>query len=372
MEFGSKVLLNVVAAMAAFPVFSTEGKPTTCDRMGSQYYTPTMFSPYVYADWLYWQPVTEDPMNWEERYGSHSETGFDSNRYITESIHYDYSPGFRIGAGYRIGQNAFDNSTRPWQIEAIYTRLATSASSSNTNQGLTINSGPLEIYDVLDQLLPNLNNDYLEGHSKSNLQYNKIDVEFAWPMWLGSNVIFRLMTGATFSWVDNSWRSRWMHQLDDSGSTFQTMKTDLNWDWWGGGLSAGGDICLPIGYGLGFFGDAGFALLFGRITKFEQYQLQNSSGDSFNRQNNSYRFHSFQPEVHFSAGIDYKRWFNQTVLLHLSAGWEFTWWFNLNQFGQINSNQYSGSSVINVPTLFYNEPSGLGFNGLTTRIGLDF
>src|SRR5436190_33957 len=102
------------------------------------YYDPCSYELFVYGEWLYWKPVTEDPMNWaQNEYVTFNlpPLGVHENRVNT--LRYEFSSGFRIGAGYRIPADAFDCDTRPWQIEMVYTKLhSTNTSRIQINPGL--------------------------------------------------------------------------------------------------------------------------------------------------------------------------------------------------------------------------------------------
>ena len=345
----------------------------TSSRCPYTYYDECMFSPFVYGEWIYWQPVTQDPMNWESKKQEFTNTGATVANFShqNESIDFEFSSGFRLGAGYRVGKNAFDEPTRAWQIEAIYTRIVSEASSGNHAIGEISPTNPYE-NDFLFILLPKiLANDYRNGFSRAKLKYDRVDVDFAWPIWMSGNVILRLMTGPVFAWVSNDWKSTWVYQEADPTAI---NTTDLEWKYWGGGLTIASDVYLPVGKGFGFFADAGLSLLLGKMKENEFYQFTDATHDlSFST---SYRFHSFQPEVSLGVGVDYKRWFHRSWMLHISAGWEFTWWPLLNQFGRVNDPSYNNNGdwgdVATFQRYFDNSPSGQGFHGLTLRGGLDF
>lgn len=351
---------------------SSNQPPADCgSRSPYSYYDATMFSPYLFASWIYWQPVMESPMNWEFKDGFINDPTIDpqyeTDSFQTESIKYPFSSGFKVGLGYRIGENAYAKPTRPWQIQGVYTRLVASETSRNTAAGASGSPGAFETEEYVFPAVPyTRGGNFTSSRSHAVLNYNVLDVNFAWPMWLEGDIIFRLNTGATFGWIKNTWNSSWSRTIDPIST-----ETDLMWKWWGGGLSGGGDIYLPIGLGLGFIADGGFGLLYGRMNEKETYQANSATVTEFNA--STYRFHSFQPEVRFSAGLDYKRWFGRRVMVNLSASWEFTWWFNLNQCGMVNNNCYYVTAPVSREGRFFNtEPSGLGFQGLTLRGGLDF
>jgi hypothetical protein len=153
---------------------------------------------------------------------------------------------------------------------------------------------------------------------------------------------------------------------------------DLQWKWWGGGINLGADLHLPVGKGLGFFFNAATAFSMGRMKEKEQHSFVDATNDLYD--SNTYRFHSFQPELDCGVGIDCKYWVKEKVLLHFAVGWEFTWWFLLNQFGRVNDPSYSNNlfhrdtdvDLATIDRFFDNSPSGLGFQGLNIRAGCDF
>jgi len=179
------------------------------------------------------------------------------------------------------------------------------------------------------------------------------------------------MIGGTGAWFSNTWDT----QFFDNTNLDLVQKSDLKWNWSGGGLSGGGDIYMGVGSGFGFFADASFALLFGPMK--EKERLVNTDADSDNTRQVNYNFNAFQPVVNVGVGVDYKHWFKDNVMIHLALGWEFTWWFNLNQFGRIvpdssNVGNELGESASTRYNIFNNQPSDLGFHGLTARLGFEF
>ncbi len=323
---------------------------------------------FVYAEWIYWKPVTDDPMYWSRK--QHTATSTSPNTIDINAdarcIKFDFSSGFRAGGGYRFARNRMGNDVRPWQFETEYTRLHTAESGHAKARGRIRNSGGNNIQEVITAETPDLGStDYIFGHSRVSLEYDRLDVKFAWPIWMRSNVMMRLMTGATFAWFENSWHN-WFSSVPQFSN--QRDRTKFDWKWWGGGLMGGGDIYLAIGKGFGFFADSSFGLLFGPMKQKESYFLSTDVlvHETFN---SKYRPYKFQPVVNFGAGVDYKHWFKKSVMLHMALGWEFTWWFDMNQFGKLVDRNGTQPSI---PDLFFNKASDLGFQGLTARLGFDF
>ncbi len=369
---------SIFADSGADPDSTTNQAMPTDEGYTPYYYNRNTSDFFVYADWIYWQPVVEDPMDWCNKFTLLSSVPTVTDDSDTRSLDYDYSSGFRVGAGYRFGQNYLDQNIRPWQIEAMYTRLHTAESGSAEARGL-ISASPGSVYEqLLRRLVPTLNDRFedtaLQGNSRVHLEYDRVDVEFAWPIWMKSNVILRLMTGATFAWFENNWTTRFSDMIATSPSAVDptsSTKTELEWNWWGGGLFGGGDIYMSIGKGFGFFANSSFALLFGPMEEKEEYSTFSTITGHFTEDADfTYHFTSFQPVVNFGAGIDYKHWFKDKVMLHMSLGWDFTWWFDMNQFGRVNER---GSHLATVGQYFDDtEPTDLGFQGLTARLGFDF
>lgn len=359
-------------------------------------YCPNTTSGFVYGEWLYWLPVTTDPMWWE--YKNYSITAFGaggggggpaptvsvtSDKHI-DTLTYDFTSGYRIGGGIRIGKDGMAKNVRPWQIEAIYTAFKTSKAGSNSGfvQTSPNNSlgGTSNVSGYLVPLLPSYTtatalDAMTESYTHASLNFKQVDVDFAWPIWLNADVILRLKTGPIFTWVESSWRSTWN---TNTGSLDYFEATNLKWDWKGGGLVGGGDVYLPIGLGLAFVADANFGFLFGPMKEKEAYPsnpIDSITGTPSTYDYAERHFLSFQPKVSVSAMLDYIKTFRKNGAAHVAVGWEFNWWFYLNQFGQITSPAYYNSSapnLINPQQMFNVTPGGLILQGLRVQAGLEY
>ena len=227
--------------------------------------------------------------------------------------------------------------------------------------------------EFLNILLPvNNTTRTLSAHSRSKLAYDKVDLRFAWPMWITPTVLMRLMLGATGAWFKNNWKNRFF----DNTNNDLLQKSDFKWNWSGGGLLGGADIFMGVGAGFGFFADASFGLLLGPMKQKEKLSYKQASGSS-NLLKFKAHFNEFQPTVDLGVGVDYKHWFKDKWMIQAALGWDFTWWFNLNQFGRIIPNsikggQGDGLQAAQQNALFDNQPSDLGFHGLTARLAFEF
>jgi hypothetical protein len=329
------------------------------------YYDKVSQEWYVYADWIYWKPIISDPMYWATKRLLITLGAYNDGELQYLDLVYDYASGFKAGLGYRFRERECLD-IRPYQMEVEYTRLNSVVSKTSHAPGRLSNSITDSFFPVLPFLFSNSSSKLgIFTKSSAILKYDRLDYKLAWPIWWNTNVIFRLIGGATFAWFKNNWDST-IVTAQDQGAFADTSTTKLSWKWWGGGLLGGGDIYLSISRHFGFYANGDFGLLFGPMHETEKYH--SSSASEFDYTKATYHFTSFQPVVNFGAGFDYKQWIN-CVMLHLAVGWDFTWWFDLNQFGkQINS--------INTPTpgIFFldQSPSDLGYQGLTVRLGFEF
>lgn len=345
------------------------------------YYGPESDDFILYGDWIYWKPVTEGQLNF--LYTTTTTTGTNSNNSSlnTSCLNYHYSNGFRAGLGYRFGSKTTGLAIRPWQLGVEYTQLFTNAfkpvSVVHTSQLST-------------PLLPSNKENiatYVNSKSEISLHYKRADFTLSWPIWLKSNVILKLVTGAIGAQFENKWLTNYATPFQTGGiSTEQDL---LKWKWQGGGLFGKGDIFLPVGAGFGFFANTGFGLLLGTMHQKEQNNyFAASTGDSF-QTSNSYKFASFQSMFQFGAGIDWKYRFENSSkthsrLLYVSAGWDCTWWFKMNAFGRVNDrgnvpSSITGDTILSTGTFvpeigkyFSTSPTDLIFQGASVRMGLDF
>jgi hypothetical protein len=367
--FSSLVLFSATHLSAAFFWSKKEEAPEVCCEPTPYYYDKQSNEFFLYGEWIYWKPTTQDPMEWSFTSTTPSVSIFSPDEVANfHTLSYDYSSGFRVGAGYRFGENRCDQ-IRPWQIEAEYTRLHTSVSQSKK----TIGAGDVENIIIIPSVPVIFGNPFNQAKSRMSLEYDRLDFKLGWPIWVNTNIILRLLTGATFASFENNWKSRFLTTQD---LTRPIDTTELKWRWRGGGLFGGGDIYIDITKHFGIFADSSFGLLFGRMREKEFYLAIEPDGSASTTETFKYRFNSFQPVVNFAAGIDYKVWLG-CVLMQLAVGWEFTWWFDMNQFGRVNERTTRrisafSQSKANVSEYFFRDPSDLGFQGLTARLGFDF
>ncbi len=325
------------------------------------YYTQDANEYFGYAEWIYWNPMTADPMNWGGFVTQSASTTVVASETF-RNLQYDFSSGFRVGLGYRLGCDTSGANTRPWQLEVEYTRLHTSTSDSEDANGVVNGIG-----SAIEPLLPTPDTShvytFLHGNSHSSLDYDRIDLRIAWPFWMQSNVILRPFVGGTVAWFENDW-----HTFFSNTPPATPASCDLDWTWWGGGLLGGADAYVGIGNGLGFFADSSFGFLFGPL-KTDELDTGVDNTPIFATLSCHSDSYSFQPVVNFGAGVDYKYWFNKAAMLHIALGWEFTWWFDMNRYGRVNQRD---SAIASTAGYFNTEPSGLGYQGFTARLGLDF
>jgi hypothetical protein len=374
---GDKSAEEPVSTHYAAPIAAAE-TPAKSTKPNSEQYRPYYYSEdsrgiYAFADYILWKPFVKYPAYWAMT--SHADdfdpnVGFTKSNNDIKTLRYHFSSGFRVGAGYRFSKDMMDKFTRPWQIETEYTRLHTA-----TARSVSI---PESDQDVLFPLVPLFNVAFgpISGHSKLALDYDRLDLKFAWPVWARYNVILRFMVGATFVWFENTWQSRFKSPLIND---FRNKSSNnLKWEYWGGGLFGGADVNISVGKGFGFYVDGSFGLTTGKVKEHEHYHAVNefvgNATTDFHR-----KLYTFQPVVDLEAGINYKHWFQDKVMLYLSAGWDFTLWFQMNKFGRPSSTQCvqcGGPTFVTVvPDVgeqFDSRPTDLGYQGFVARLGLDF
>jgi len=96
------------------------------------YYDPASYYFFAYGEWLYWKPTTGEPMDWNRRTTSYTESTTSVKSYNYTAGIYDFSSGFRIGAGVRLKENAWKDNIRSCQFENIFTHIF--SRSSNNEQ----------------------------------------------------------------------------------------------------------------------------------------------------------------------------------------------------------------------------------------------
>jgi hypothetical protein len=332
------------------------------------YYSENESEFFAYGEWLYWDAVTTDPMDYVlKTFQMNDNLGtFNTTKAKEKSLNYQFQSGFRVGGGYRIGRDKLSQNIRPWQIEVEYTSFHPNTSREVSGFGKNSSDPNFSKSEFLNIVLPVISNTQtLSAHSRSQLDYDKVDLKFAWPMWITPTVLMRLMLGGTGAWIKNDWKNRFF----DNTNNDLLEKSDFKWNWSGGGIFGGTDIFMGVGSGFGFFANGSFGLLFGPMEQKEKLSSK-QTGNSSNLLKFKAHFNEFQPYLDLGFGVDYKHWFKDKWMIQAALGWDFTWWFNLNQFGRIttSSRGVKGGQI----SIFDNQPSDLGFHGLSARLGFEF
>lgn len=248
---------------------------------------------FISADLLYWRAY-EDGL---DVCGSTESADFvnpgggviSTSRAKTHDPHFDWSPGFRVGAGYQF-------ASRCWDIAAYFTHFHTKA---HRNGGEHKFHWKLD-FDVLDVVLAN--------------NYD-----------LGCFTI-RPFAGLRAAYIDQKIRSH------DANIAFLIADTAHNKQIFRGvGAVTGLEMNWDLGCGFGIYGNAAMSCLWGtfRVNSNESHTFR--FGADFHKLRR--HLDACQFVLDGGAGVSWRRCFWDNKQLVVRLGWEQHRYFNHNRFG---------------------------------------
>ena len=276
-------------------------------------------------------------------------------------LDFDWSWGYRIGAGYHCFSKKWD-----LELQGTYYQQETHAR--------TKADGCQELFATWmapTSLQGNRFSPYsvcLEAKAKQRIYYSVLDLDLGRHCQISRFFSLRPHGGVRSAWIDQKVHVHYINfpgVQSNPASGWEQVKVGLKNDFWGWGLRAGLDSAWILWKSWSIFCNAACSLLWGN------YGLSNKEVD-FPKQKppilnahfkNSY--HTLRSNFECALGVRWD-WLFAKDRYHFafSLGWEEIIWFNQNQFNHLNN-------AVNVVQSF-KEHGDLGLSGFTLDVRFDF
>lgn len=248
----------------------------------------------------------------------------------------DYSAGFRLGAGVRVGQNSFLQAAFTWWDNSSVQTAA--APAGTVLRSLVVFPATL-----------NAAADSLAARSRQDFNFRLADADFRHILIEGENHYLGYILGARYAHLDQDSRS----EFSILGAT--TVTTNINFDGAGGRAGLEGEYCVKGGFYT--YGRGVLSLLAGHFGS--NYQQRNVLAGLQAR--TSTEEDRVVPNVEFEVGGG---WSNSSGKVRLQAGYYLSSWYNTLTTPTL----IQGVQNTNFTTNMDNFRDTLTFDGLTFRV----
>lgn len=268
----------------------------------------------------------------------------------TESIDFNWDWGFRLAMNYQTPRHRMD-------LNLMWTRFYTDGGDKIAEDApgaiFSIWSAPSAILSAGDRA---------SDHWRMRLNLLNLEVggQFFPKKWLQ----IRPHMGFSSAWIDQHLDATLNGAM--SGALPASSHIAMQNDFFGAGLRGGMNTAWGLSYGLSFYGDAAFSILYGcfdvrQKEKLEFASLQSSSEIVDEKEH----FRLSRIILELGIGIRWDRFFaKERYHLGLQAGWEELYFFGQNQLRHFFSDQNLGASIA--------EGGDLTLQGWTFRASLGF
>ncbi len=300
---------------------------------------------YVTGAFLYWQPI-EDSLE----YGWKLSVPKPTNALLKITEHkFDWEPGFRAGAGYRL---PYDR----WDAYLNWTHL------SANNKQLTLANGAQTVFNLESNSPPPFfasDSPAFSSHQASSymhLSFNTLDLELGreWP--LSCSFLVRPhfgIRGVSINQIRKIHYGPIIRFNDDLGPGIPDIKQTNKF--LAAGPRFGGNGNWKLGKGFSLVGQLSATLVYGRFKTQSELFITSPTPFSFILAS---KIHRLRPNLQMLFGADWEVDFCNGRQFHLSAGYELQYWWK--QF-----------LVVSVSEIHH--PDGdLMFQGLTLDAGFGF
>lgn len=297
------------------------------------YYDANSHDVFIFSDYLFWKPFVSNGLDWVQIPASSLPQ--------LPVMNFNWGSGFRAEVGYRGAQSKTGNYVHPWQVQATYLTYQTKAP---TTRG---SNNPPIVFNYF---------------SNSSFTYDRIDLSAAWPFWLSTNAIFRILIGASGVKLQDK-NTVISNTLNMITSNVESDNWKFNWNYTAAGILTGADACLPLGCGFGLFANLTALFLGGNFKEKAQYTHIDTPLEFEFKRNNTLKAVP-KSIIDFRTGLDFKYWLQKSCLVYLFLGYEITWMIEMDQLRR--------QLDIAEEQIFTNTPTTMGTQGMTIRFGFEF
>jgi hypothetical protein len=255
-------------------------------------------------------------------------------------LDFKWGSGFRAEIGYRGAQSKTTTYKHAWQVQASFLTYKSQAPS------ITGANNPPVVFNYF---------------SNASFDYKRLDLAAAWPFWLSTNAIFRLLLGVSGVDVKNK------NQVTDNNfniitSNIESDNWNFSWHYKAAGLLTGIEASLPLASGFALFANLTPIFYTGNLKEAATFvHVVNDNDFTFSNSNKAVVPKTF---LDLRAGLDYKHWLQKACLVYAFIGYEITWMFNLDQVRR--------ELDVNLEHIFTDTPTDIGTQGVTIRLGFEF
>ncbi|HSW72899.1 MAG TPA: Lpg1974 family pore-forming outer membrane protein [Chlamydiales bacterium] len=361
---------------------------------------------FITADFLYWQ-ANESQIDYADRvHTAPNQLAFDGKDF---TVHPDFKPGFRVGAGGYFGENY------KWELYANWTRFHTHGNSSQKVPNLLINPYTFTqfnsflgapVFSQTDFLIPNwwsgiLGPRSLAASARWILHFDIWDLELGREIQIGNKFAIRPHAGARAARIHQRYNADYTSFWTsiDAVNIFATTNNvhffigdtafRASNDFRGIGIEGGADIWWEFLPSFSLFAQFGGSLLYGEFKIHEKFQgfvnvqnlttqLQLTPLETKIRKD----IHEIVGNFETLLGFEWQYFFNcEKARFSLMAGYEMGIWFRQNQMFTINSGvdattfPQGGGNIAARGDFILTETEltgNLTLQGLTVRASVDF
>ncbi|MGE0197936.1 MAG: Lpg1974 family pore-forming outer membrane protein [Simkaniaceae bacterium] len=290
-------LLSISAA-SAYPsreLVEVPNSPSkqTCPLEGYRPPTDAMGG-YIYGEWLFWR-VLEGETDYAVKGGPIT---LPPNQVAMNAIgnlevaEYDWSSGFRLGAGWRF-------TPYRWELEGNYTYYSADGSNAASRPALqSLNSTTPE----------STSTGLARARSHIDLSYQMGNLLLAKKFLLDKYLIMRYLFGVTGGWLEQDWKIHYFGIVPPT--TGRNNITHISWSFWNIGLRTGLEGEWYLGKGFGLASTFTAALLYGQYKNHFRDEVFSLSEPPFNVQNLHSSEKRLVPHFQISFGPKYGKMFD--------------------------------------------------------------
>ena len=348
----------------ALPAYD-QGYAVTEEQMMSAYNSPARidvkgaWDVFITGSYLYWQ-AKEAGLDYSVTIPADPAVlaPVDYN-YKVRDIGFNYKSGFKVAIATNLDH---DN----WTALIEYTRLTGSHGGSNSVSTSTYTTTPERllspwIYSTLESTENNQYFTHLTG--KWEMKYSMLNLEFARPCYIGTNLTFRPHMGVTGGWIDQKYKA-----VGTILTNTFTLQSKAKSDSWLVGPRAGVDGHWLLGAGFDFEADVAGALVYQNIkSSFKQASDYWTTAYKYYSSN---KVRQITPVLEGSIGLSWGTYFDSNNWhFSLQALYDLLYYFDQNQM-RVLTDQILGMAA--GTTRINSKAEDLWLHGLTVTARLDF
>jgi hypothetical protein len=242
-------------------------------------------------------------------------------------LHFEWSPGARIGFGYNSGYDA-------WSVEGLYSwiRLRGSGNFTAKNFGTVSTAFGFVSLGIVPEPSFTMNRSFGYFNSLSarwSLNHQIGDLQFARDFFITKALGLQPILGVRFATLDQNMNAHFGQNLSATLNSYVSYHSSNNF--WGVGPKIGIDGKWTLPRNVSFKGLISGSLLYGKTTVDEHLYAMplNTQGllETVGTERNKYDM--LAPTLQLALGLDWGMYLNkEKMYLGVGLDWEFNYWWN--------------------------------------------